>query len=96
MFAGHLGTALAIGRAERRVNVGVFIGAALLLDVLLWFFVLFGWESVIIPANFASTHQAKFIFPYSHSLMAGVLWSTLAGAAGFLCYSRPDYRAGSV
>ena len=28
MFAGHLGAALVIGRAERRVNVGVFIGAA--------------------------------------------------------------------
>ena len=34
MFAGHIGTALAIGRAERAVNVGVFIAAALLLDVL--------------------------------------------------------------
>ncbi len=87
MFAGHLGAALVIGRAERRVNVGVFIGAALLLDIALWLFVLFGWESIIIPANFASTHQAKFIFPYSHSLLASVLWSTLAGTAAFLCYS---------
>ncbi len=25
MFAGHIGAALAIGRAEREVNVGVFI-----------------------------------------------------------------------
>lgn len=28
MFAGHIGVALAIGRAERRVNVGVFVFAA--------------------------------------------------------------------
>ena len=33
MFAGHLGVGLALGRAERRVNVGVFIAAGLLLDV---------------------------------------------------------------
>jgi hypothetical protein len=30
MFAGHVGAALAIGRAERCVNVGVFVTAALL------------------------------------------------------------------
>ena len=34
MFAGHIGAALAIGRAEPRVNVGVFVLAALCLLVL--------------------------------------------------------------
>jgi hypothetical protein len=42
MFAGRVGAALAIARAERRVNVGVFVVAALLLDLLLWVFVLLG------------------------------------------------------
>jgi hypothetical protein len=44
MFAGHVGAGLAIALAERRVNVGVVIAAALLLDLLLWLFVLLGWE----------------------------------------------------
>jgi membrane-bound metal-dependent hydrolase YbcI (DUF457 family) len=88
MFAGHLGVALAIGRAERRVNVGVFIAAALLLDLALWVFVLLGWESVTIPANFARTHQPEFVFPYSHGLVPSMLWSTLAGTAGLVWYSR--------
>ena len=70
MFAGHIGAALAIGRAERGLNVGLFIAAALLLDFLLWTFVLMGWESVAIPADFAATHQAEFVFPYSHGLLA--------------------------
>ena len=87
MFAGHVGAALAIGRAERRVNVGVFIGAALLLDLSLWLFVLLGWESVFITANFASTHQPEFVFPYSHGLLASLAWSGIAGAAGFFCYA---------
>ena len=78
MFAGHIGTALAIGRAERAVNVGVFIAAALLLDFLLWLFVLLGWESVAIPANFANAHQPEFVFPYSHGLLASLIWSALA------------------
>ena len=68
MFAGHVGAGLAIAGAERRLNVGVFIAAALLLDLVLWVFVLLGWESVAIPADFAHTHQAAFVFPYSHGL----------------------------
>jgi hypothetical protein len=88
MFAGHMGAALAIGRAERRVNVGVFIAAAFLLDFLLWLFVLLGWESVAIPANFASTHQPEFVFQYSHGLLASAVWSVLAGGVAFVFCSR--------
>jgi hypothetical protein len=88
MFAGHVGAGLAIGRMERRVNVGVFIAAALLLDFVLWLLVLLGWESVSIPANFASTHQAHFIFPYSHGLVAALAWSLLAAAVAYGGYAR--------
>ena len=88
MFAGHVGAALAIGRAERRVNVGAFVLAALLLDIVLWLFVLLGWESVTIPANFTSTHQPEFVFPYSHGLLASVVWSAAAAAAASVSCAR--------
>ncbi len=81
MFAGHIGAALAIGRAERRINVGLFVVAALWLDVLLWLFVLAGWESVTIGADFAATHQPSFVFPWSHGLLASAGWAALAGVA---------------
>ena len=81
MFAGHVGAALAIGCAERRLNVGVFVAAALLLDAALWLFVLLGIESVEIPPDFARTHQPAFVFPYSHGLLAAVLWSAAAALA---------------
>jgi len=87
MFAGHIGAALAIGRAEPRVNVGVFVAAALLPDLLLWVFVLLGCESVSIPADFADAHQAWFTFPYSHGLLASFFWSALAGVFAFFIYS---------
>ena len=83
MFAGHVGAGLAIGRVERRVNVGLFVAAALFLDMILWLFVLLGWESVAIPSNFASTHQAMFVFPFSHSLASSVVWSVLAAAGAW-------------
>ena len=99
MFAGHIGAGLAIGRLERRINVGVFIFAAVLIDFMLWLFVLFGWESVTIPADFAATHQPNFVFPYSHGLLAGIGWSAIAGAAAFLWYRRLEaakFRAAAL
>ena len=88
MFAGHIGVGLALGRVERRVNVGAFVAAALLLDVVLWLFVLVGWESVTIPADFGSTHQPEFVFPYSHGLAASLVWSALAAAGAWVAYAR--------
>jgi len=84
MFAGHIGVAFAAARVEPRVNVGIFAAASLLLDLLLWLFVLLGWEAVTIPADFPQTHQPEFVFPYSHGLFASVAWSVLAGAFVFL------------
>lgn len=78
MFAGHVGVALAIGRAERRVNLGLLVFAALWLDVLLWLLVLLGWESVSIRADFAETHQPHFEFAFSHGLAAATGWTLLA------------------
>ena len=83
MFAGHIGAGLAIGRADRRINVGVLISAALLLDPVLWLFILLGWESVSIPADFAASHQPHFTFPYSHSLVGSLAWSVFAALAAY-------------
>jgi hypothetical protein len=99
MFAGHIGAGLALGSAERHINVGVFVFAAVLLDFVLWLFVLPGWESVIIPADYATTHQPEFVFPYSHGLLAGIAWSALAGATAFFFYRRLEksrFRAAAL
>jgi len=60
----------------------------LLLDFILWLLVLTGWESVSIPADFASTHQAHFVFLYSHGLVAALAWSILAAAVAFGGFAR--------
>ena len=98
MFAGHVGAALVIGRAERRVNVGAFIAAALLLDMLLWILILLGWESVFIPSNFASTHQPEYVFPYSHGLAASLTLSAIAAAGFVWCAHLPvaKWRAAAL
>ncbi|MFO1315613.1 MAG: hypothetical protein U1F58_08400 [Burkholderiales bacterium] len=75
------------------MNVGLFVAAALLLDVVLWILVLVGRESVVIPAEFARTHQPAFVFPYSHGLAAALAWSVLAAAVAWAaCARHPGLR----
>ncbi|MBZ5534853.1 MAG: hypothetical protein LAO31_02770 [Acidobacteriia bacterium] len=78
MFIGHLGVGLALKRADRNINVGILIFAALFFDFILGALVLLGVEHVVVPANYRDLHYLTFSFPYSHGLLAAFLWSTLA------------------
>jgi len=90
MFVGHVGAAMVLHKAERRVNVGAFIFAALLLDVVLWAFVLLGWEQVRIPGDFATRHQLEFFFPYSHGLVTALGWSLLIAGLALIMVKLPS------
>ena len=99
MFIGHLGVGLAMKKADQRINLGLLFFAAMLLDVLLWIFVLLGIEQVIVPPNFANLHYLTFSFPYSHSLVGALVWSALAfGIAKYGLFRGKDWatRAGWV
>jgi hypothetical protein len=80
VFAGHVGAGLALGRTARRLNVGVLVLAALLLDVLLWALVYGRVEGAVVPPDFVRRHYLLFTFPYSHGLAASLAWSAAAGA----------------
>lgn len=81
MFVGHLGAGLAAKAAARDINLGAAMAAALLLDAVLWLAVLAGWEQMIVPADYAQKHFLLFDFPFSHSLLAALLWAALAALA---------------
>lgn len=78
MFVGHLGAGLAAKRVAPRLSLGALFLAAMLLDALLWIFVLIGLESFQVPADFGTVHYLTFTFPYSHGLLASVGWSLAA------------------
>ncbi len=96
MLAGHLAAGLALARADRRLNAGTVVTAALLLDLLLWAFVLLGWESVSIPPDYEDTHVVSFVFPYTHSLVAALAWSLAAGGLVALRVKEGRKRAALV
>jgi hypothetical protein len=79
MGVGHAAVALGAARVAPRLNVGWLIFAALLADFLLGIFAAMGLERAHVPPDFASGHYLTFTFPYSHGLVALVIWSGLAG-----------------
>lgn len=78
MFVGHLGAGLAAKAVARDINLGAAVAAPLLLDTILWLAVLAGWERMIVPPDYAQKHFLLFDFPFSHSLVAALLWAMLA------------------
>ena len=83
MFVGHYGVSFAAKRAEPAIPLWVLFIAVQLLDVLWAPFVLLGIEKVrIVPGITASNPLDLYYMPYTHSLVAAIVWSVVA----FLVY----------
>src|SRR5436189_4335531 len=82
MFVGHYGVSFAAKRGDRTIPLWVLFVAVQLLDVFWSLFVFFGIEKVrIVPGITASNPLDLYYMPYTHSLLAALLWS----AAAFAC-----------
>src|SRR5213075_2653334 len=83
MFVGHYGVSFAAKQAEPGLPLWVLFIAVQLLDVLWAPFVLLGIEKVrIVPGITASNPLDLYYMPYTHSLVAALLWS----AGAFVVY----------
>src|SRR5215469_4158244 len=78
MLVGHLGAGLAAKAVAPRVGLGTLVGAALLLDIILWLLVILHVEGATVPADFADRHALAFSFPWSHSLAGALVWAATA------------------
>jgi hypothetical protein len=80
MFVGHYGVSFAVQRMNRDVPLWVLFIAVQLLDVFWAPFILLGIERArIVPGITASNPLDLYYMPYTHSLLAAVVWS----AAGY-------------
>jgi hypothetical protein len=85
MFIGHYGVALALKPAERRLSLFWLFLAVQLVDVFWGAFTLLGWEHTEITPGHTAGSPLNFIsYPFTHSLVAAILWSGLAYGAGRL------------
>jgi len=76
VFVGHYGAAFAVKRVDPSIPLWVLFLAVQLLDVFWAPFILLGIEKVrIVPGITASNPLDLYYMPYTHSLLAAVLWS---------------------
>jgi hypothetical protein len=81
VFVGHYAASFALKSFEKRASLGVLFLAVQFVDILFFPFVLTGIERMNIVENFTqSTHFELEYMPFTHGLLASVLWAAAAYA----------------
>jgi hypothetical protein len=76
---------MAAKRVAPKPSLGTLVLAALLVDGIWPFMLLMGWERVeIVPGTTAVVPLQFVSYPYTHSLVAGVLWAALLGGGYYI------------
>jgi hypothetical protein len=84
MFLGHFGIALGAKKAAPKASLGMLILAAQFADLLWPIFLLLGWEQVRIAPGITRVTPLDFVsYPWSHSLLAQLVWGAALGIAYF-------------
>lgn len=98
MFAGHYSTALAARRIGPPVPLWHLFIAVQLVDFVWAIFIMTGVEYVSIEPGFMQASMLNlYHMPYTHSLLAGVLWSVGAGLAyGFVRSGEKRWQAAGI
>jgi hypothetical protein len=82
MFVGHYGVSFASKRADPSIPLWVLFLAVQWLDVIWAPLILLGVEKVRIVPGFTATNPLDLYYmPYTHSLVAALLWSAAAAGA---------------
>ena len=89
MFVGHYGVSFAGKKPVPRLSLGVLFVAVQLLDILFALFVLLGIEKLRIVPGFTKFNPYDLYWmPYSHSLLAALLWSTVTTLVALVALRR--------
>jgi membrane-bound metal-dependent hydrolase YbcI (DUF457 family) len=85
MFIGHFGLSFAAKKVAPKVSLGVLFIATQFVDILWPFLLSLNIEKVAIVPGYTKSNALEFLyFPYTHSLLAGVLWGLVVGFIYFL------------
>lgn len=96
MFVGHYGVSFAARSVDRTIPLWVLFLAVQFLDVLWAPCILLGIEKVrIVPGITASNPLDLYYMPYTHSLVAALLWSC-AGGFAYQFVARPARHQASA
>lgn len=95
MFLGHYGLAFGVKKAAPKVSLLTLFVAVEFVDILWPFLLLFDIEKVNIRPGFTAVTPFEFVhYPYTHSLVMGVVWGLLCG--GIYWLFQKDVRSALV
>lgn len=78
MFVGHYAVSFALKATQKKASLGLLFIGVQFVDLLFFSFTLFGIERFNLIENYTeSTHFQLEFMPYSHSLVAVLIWSAL-------------------
>ncbi len=78
MFVGHIAIGFAAKPAAPKTSLGTLVLAAVVLDALVWIFVVAGLEHIAVRPGITATNPLDlYDYPYSHSLLMSIVWGVL-------------------
>jgi membrane-bound metal-dependent hydrolase YbcI (DUF457 family) len=82
MFLGHYGLAFGVKKAAPQISLLTLFVAVEFVDILWPFLLLFDVEQVRVTPGITVVTPFDFVhYPYTHSLLMGIVWGLLAGLA---------------
>ena len=80
MFIGHFGLSLGAKKIAPQVSLGTLFIATQFVDILWPFFLISDVEHVAITPGYTKMNAFEFLhYPYTHSLLMGIVWGLVAG-----------------
>jgi hypothetical protein len=94
MFIGHFALSFAAKKAAPKVSLGTLFVATQFVDILWPFLLLLNVEKVAIVQGYTKSNALEFLyFPYTHSLLAGLIWG---GGVGLVYWFFKKDRRGAI
>jgi hypothetical protein len=76
MNIGHYGVSLALKKADKNINLGLLFFGVQFVDILWAVLVLLGIERAVIAPGITAANPIDYVYyPFSHSLIASILWA---------------------
>lgn len=95
MFIGHFGLSFAAKKAAPKVSLPTLFIATQFVDILWPFMLIFNIEKVVIVPGYTQVNAYEFLyFPYTHSLLMGIIWGIVIASIYFLI--KKDIRSSVV
>jgi hypothetical protein len=97
MFVGHYGPSFAVKAWKKTIPLWVLFLAVQFVDILWSVFVLLGVEKVrTVPGITATNPFDLYYMPYTHSLLAAVLWSVIAAMSYWVLLRANGWVAAAI